>query len=304
LANIKKGFVYIMTNPAMPGLIKVGMSSRVPEFRAKDEDLNATGVPGKYKVRYYAFFGDMYLAEKKAHQKLQPYHYSKEFFKVDVSTAINAIESIDMEFTRLHSEAMFREEEYRAHVKIQMELIPKQEPKTQPLYLRKKQDDQQKRVDAMKERDQRLEKQAEQRTRRRERIKSFENQWQINQTSSASLPEETSRSNIEGMNTDSLRQGRHALEDLKKYSSSENFDQNTYAKVKPVFQWILTEYVATGKALGELFQFARENFNNGAKPYFIKFCREKREEKNIPRFLTIEAKLNDPKAYWGDEQIT
>ena len=96
----KKGFVYIMTNDSMPGIIKVGMSTKVPTERAKE--LEDTGLPMPYVVQYYAFFDDMRQAEKKAHNELSKYHYNKEFFKTDVGTAINCIENLGLSFNRLY----------------------------------------------------------------------------------------------------------------------------------------------------------------------------------------------------------
>ena len=89
-----------MTNPSMPGLVKVGMSARNPAFRAKDNDLTSTGVPAPFEVKYSALFDDMYIAEKLAHQKLSQYHYNKEFFKTDIATAVYVIESVDIPFVR------------------------------------------------------------------------------------------------------------------------------------------------------------------------------------------------------------
>jgi hypothetical protein len=100
---MKKGFVYVMTNPSMPGLIKVGMSRRVPTDRIFDNDLSSTGIPDPFEVQYYAFFDDMIYAEKRVHQKLCNYHYKKEFFKTDVASAIWAIEHSDIAFTKLYS---------------------------------------------------------------------------------------------------------------------------------------------------------------------------------------------------------
>jgi len=88
-----KGFVYVMTNPSMPGLVKVGMSKRVPTERTSDDDMASTGIPKRFEVQYYAFFDDMFKAEREAHHNLKEYHYGKEFFKNDVATAIVAIES-------------------------------------------------------------------------------------------------------------------------------------------------------------------------------------------------------------------
>jgi len=84
----------------MPGIIKVGMSTKVPTERAKE--LEDTGLPMPYVVQYYAFFDDMQQAEKKAHNELSKYHYNKEFFKTDVGTAINCIENLGLSFNRLY----------------------------------------------------------------------------------------------------------------------------------------------------------------------------------------------------------
>jgi len=76
----------------MPGKLKVGKTIKVPTERAKE--LHSTGVPTPFEVQYYSFFDDMDLAERQAHKILSKYHHGKEFFDVDVPTAIHAIESI------------------------------------------------------------------------------------------------------------------------------------------------------------------------------------------------------------------
>ncbi len=92
-----------MTNPSMPGLLKVGMTKKVPTHRALDKDLNTAGVPTPFQTQYYAFFDNMIFAEQQAHKKLQQFYHGKEFFKTDVPTAICAIESINIPFTKLYS---------------------------------------------------------------------------------------------------------------------------------------------------------------------------------------------------------
>ena len=99
----KKGFIYVMTNSSMPGLLKVGMTSKNPKIRALDKDMNTTGVPTPWKVQYYAWFDDTALAESIAHDKLEQYHHAKEYFKTDIATAIIAIESINISFKKLYS---------------------------------------------------------------------------------------------------------------------------------------------------------------------------------------------------------
>ncbi|MEZ4527645.1 MAG: GIY-YIG nuclease family protein [Desulfobacterales bacterium] len=107
----KNGFLYVMTNPSMPGLVKVGMTKRIPTERTKDDDMTSTGIPTKFEVQYYAFFEDIVKSEKIAHSRLSKYHYAKEFFKTDVATAIYEIENMNINFKRLFSK---NENEIRA----------------------------------------------------------------------------------------------------------------------------------------------------------------------------------------------
>lgn len=46
---VADGYVYAMTNDAMPGLVKIGMTCDHPEDRAKELS-SATGVPFPFKV--------------------------------------------------------------------------------------------------------------------------------------------------------------------------------------------------------------------------------------------------------------
>jgi T5orf172 domain len=45
-----RGWVYIISNPAMPGLLKVGFSRKDPQLRALEHD--TTGCPQPYSVKY------------------------------------------------------------------------------------------------------------------------------------------------------------------------------------------------------------------------------------------------------------
>ena len=46
------GFIYIMSNPAHPGLLKIGQTSKDPLVRRKD--LSTTGVPEEFVIEYQA----------------------------------------------------------------------------------------------------------------------------------------------------------------------------------------------------------------------------------------------------------
>jgi hypothetical protein len=98
--STKSGYVYILSNMDMPGLLKVGMTHRKPEIRAL-EISSATGVVSKYKIEYYCKVNDRFLAEKAAHNRLKNYHYKKEFFKTDIGIAIYCVETISVPVERI-----------------------------------------------------------------------------------------------------------------------------------------------------------------------------------------------------------
>jgi hypothetical protein len=49
--NTKQGYVYILINPSLKGLLKVGQTKKDPEERAK-EISQGTGVPTHYFVEF------------------------------------------------------------------------------------------------------------------------------------------------------------------------------------------------------------------------------------------------------------
>lgn len=84
-----KGWVYILSNKAMPNLVKVGFSTKDPESRANE--LHTTGVPHRFVVEYDALVNEPFRIEQKAHILLKTYHENKEWFRCNITTAIIAI---------------------------------------------------------------------------------------------------------------------------------------------------------------------------------------------------------------------
>lgn len=84
-----KGWVYIITNRAMPDLVKVGFSTKDPELRAAE--LNNTGSPHPYTVEYEILVDNPHAVEKQAHKLLRHRHDGKEWFRCDAEEAIIAI---------------------------------------------------------------------------------------------------------------------------------------------------------------------------------------------------------------------
>lgn len=89
-----RGYVYILSNPSMPGLVKVGKTSNNPDTRAKELS-GATGVAAPFAVIYSAFFEDASAAESYVHALLDSRGYrstqNREFFSAELTDVINAV---------------------------------------------------------------------------------------------------------------------------------------------------------------------------------------------------------------------
>lgn len=87
-----RGYVYILVNPAMPGLVKIGMTRRSPAVRARE--LSGTAVPRPFRVAYSLQVEDCDAVEGRVHAALARHRENgkREFFRIDVSTARRVIE--------------------------------------------------------------------------------------------------------------------------------------------------------------------------------------------------------------------
>lgn len=74
-----KGWVYVITNPGMPELVKVGYSERDPENRAKE--LNGTASPHPHVVEFAALVDYPKKVESELHTCLSEYNEGKEWFR-------------------------------------------------------------------------------------------------------------------------------------------------------------------------------------------------------------------------------
>ncbi|GAA4561180.1 GIY-YIG nuclease family protein [Planotetraspora kaengkrachanensis] len=87
----KIGFVYVLTNKAMPDIVKVGFSSWLPEDRARD--LYTSGVPAPFEVAFRTATSWPEAVERRAHELLSVDRPNprREFFTVPVDQAIDAV---------------------------------------------------------------------------------------------------------------------------------------------------------------------------------------------------------------------
>ena len=85
------GYVYILTNPSMPGLIKVGRTFR--DSRARAKELHTTGVPSPFEVSFEVFSEEHESLEKKLHAQIDEFRVNgnREFFRYPLRSAIQAL---------------------------------------------------------------------------------------------------------------------------------------------------------------------------------------------------------------------
>ena len=92
-------WVYVLSNPSMPSLLKIGYTKNLPEERAKQISA-ATGVAFPYKVEwaYKCFNGE--TVEREVHHKLKTKraNNSKEFFWISLEEAKEIINLIGNKF--------------------------------------------------------------------------------------------------------------------------------------------------------------------------------------------------------------
>lgn len=88
------GLIYILINPSLKDLLKIGKTTRDAEERAKELS-DATGVPTPFIVAFEEFFEDCDYAEKYIHEILQQKGFrineSREFFSIPLKDAVRVL---------------------------------------------------------------------------------------------------------------------------------------------------------------------------------------------------------------------
>lgn len=87
---MSKGYIYILSNPAMPGLLKIGKSTRGGGERAEELFRCSSGVPMPFRVEFEIMSRDIDADERWIHDQLQRFrvNQSREFFRVEIDVAI------------------------------------------------------------------------------------------------------------------------------------------------------------------------------------------------------------------------
>ena len=89
------GYIYVMINPSLPNMVKIGKTTRHPEERVKELS-SATGVPTPFILVFYKDFSDCHIAEKVIHNVLEKRGVrvsgNREFFQISSMEAIELVE--------------------------------------------------------------------------------------------------------------------------------------------------------------------------------------------------------------------
>lgn len=88
----KSGCVYILANMYMPGLVKIGATTKSPYFRA-DQLSSATGVPGAFDVIAFLRCDDCMVMEAVVHAYIHEHRVelNREFFDIPVFDAVEIL---------------------------------------------------------------------------------------------------------------------------------------------------------------------------------------------------------------------
>ena len=93
MSGSKQGMVYLLSNPAMPGIIKIGITQR-DSIDARLRELFNTSVPVPFECEYACRVDDCNRVEKALHIAFGPdrIHPQREFFNIEPEQAVSILE--------------------------------------------------------------------------------------------------------------------------------------------------------------------------------------------------------------------
>ena len=113
-----EGYIYCLSNPSISGLLKIGMTTRTPEDRAKE--LYTTGVATPFNIEFSRQVSNPSEKEKDIHTILEKYRVpNREFFNISITKAMRyidtylseEIQTLDSSSTTNKTQLEFTEEE-------------------------------------------------------------------------------------------------------------------------------------------------------------------------------------------------
>lgn len=92
-----QGTIYLLTNPAMPGMVKIGITY-MHDTKVRMGQLYTTGVPVPFDCPYAAFVNDAEKVEAALHTAFAPHRVNprREFFRIELAQAIAIIKLLEV----------------------------------------------------------------------------------------------------------------------------------------------------------------------------------------------------------------
>ena len=92
--NPKSGYLYIISSPSLPDMVKIGVTRRLnPSIRVKE--LSSSSLPFPFELNAYCFNNDAFELELNMHNYFDAYRVSpnREFFYVPIEQAIDVLKN-------------------------------------------------------------------------------------------------------------------------------------------------------------------------------------------------------------------
>lgn len=96
--NDSFGIVYVLTNPAIPGLVKIGQTER-GSAEVRMAELYSTGVPVPFECEFAARVNNPDAVESALHQAFAPNRINpkREFFQIEPNQAVTVLRLVAIE---------------------------------------------------------------------------------------------------------------------------------------------------------------------------------------------------------------
>ena len=93
--NPKAGYLYIISSPSLPDMVKIGVTRRLSGPMARVKELSSSSLPFPFKLEAYCFNNDAFELELNMHNYFDAYRVSpnREFFYVPIEQAIDVLKN-------------------------------------------------------------------------------------------------------------------------------------------------------------------------------------------------------------------
>jgi hypothetical protein len=90
---MSSGYLYVLSNPAMPGILKIGMSTRSGAYLSAELYKKNSGIPLPFVLEFEIFSHEVEAHENSVYEELAALHVNVErgFFRIDVPDAIASV---------------------------------------------------------------------------------------------------------------------------------------------------------------------------------------------------------------------